>query len=248
MIERFAPSNGKAHNGRMRFRALSSMALVCLLALPAFGLQIEKSDYMGKTPDQVVKMGRSKWFDAYTKKFGDSTLGMAYAEYVFGDALKQVNDRKIAKLPKARRDAMLAYRKELLGFAADSHRIGELVSMGGTMWRNFDATIPADVEEILAEALSGRFDAKKSASVAAVERQFDVSGAKLKKGAEALDQMAMDEERSGRQVLKLFTELKTRFKQTKTMLMSEKNTAFRARMCGYLVRKLEITSEFTQDD
>lgn len=232
----------------MRFRALAGVALVCLLALPATGLQIEKSDYMGKTPDQVVRMGRTKWFEAYTKKFGDSTLGMAYAEYVFGDALKQVNDRKLAKLPKARREAMLAYRKELLGFAADSHRIGELVSMGGTMWRNFDATIPADIEEIIAEGLAGRFDTKKSASLAAVQREFARSGERLKKGAEALDQMAMDEERSGRQVLKLFAELKERYKQTQKLLISEKNTALRARMCGYLVRKLEITSEFTQDD
>lgn len=224
------------------------LTLGCLLPSASLGLQVEKADYMGKTPEQVVAMGRSVWFKAYTGKFGDSTMGMANAEYVFGDALKRVNDRKMAKLPKARREALLAYRKELLGFAADAHRIGELVSMGGTMWRNFDSTIPADVEEIVAEAFSGEFDAKKSSSLAAVDREFERSGAKLKKGAAALDQMAMEEERSGKQVLKLFSDLQKRYQGTRELMLSEKNVALRARMCAYLIRKLEITSEFTQDD
>ncbi len=236
----------------MRFRTVSkvvsAVALGCLLALPAVGLQVEKSDYMGKTPDQVVAMGRSAWFKAYTRKFGDSTMGMAFAEYVFGDALQKVNDRKLAKLPTARRKTLEEYRKELLGFAVDCHRIGELVSMGGTMWRNFDSTIPADVEEILAEAITGKFDAKKSASLAAVDREFDRSGGKLKKGAKALDEMGLEEKRSGKQVLTQFAALRSRFKKTRTMLLSEKNQALRARMCAFLIRKIEITSEFTQDD
>ncbi len=224
------------------------LTLGCLLPSASLGLQVEKADYMGKTPEQVVAMGRSVWFKAYTGKFGDSTMGMANAEYVFGDALKRVNDRKMATLPKSRREALLAYRKELLGFAANAHRIGELVSMGGTMWRNFDSTIPADVEEILAEALRGKFDPKKSASLAAVDREFERSGAKLKKGAAALDQMAMEEERSGKQVLKLFGELKQRYRSTRLILLQEKNLGLRARICAFLIRKLDITSEFTQDD
>lgn len=127
-------------------RALLPLLLI-LSGAAAFAQAPSKADLQGKTPDQVVAMGREKWYGYFTSKVGDSTAAMSGAERLYGDCLKLINDRIIVKMPKAKRDLIGRLRVQLYRFDDEAVRLGEILTGGGTMWNPVYAGLQADCEE-----------------------------------------------------------------------------------------------------
>lgn len=147
-----------------------------------YTIQWTRSQYLGKTPEQIVAMGRSKWFDAYTKKYGLSTVDMADAEYKYGDALKSLNDRAIPRLDKKRGDWLKSMRKEIQGFSYSAHTVGEIIAGGGTIWRNINSTIHPDIEELIADSIKKKpMPSMKMMSYKMMMSELDTSIAKYQK-------------------------------------------------------------------
>ena len=123
------------------------------LVVGYFAIQWNRANFLGKSPEQIVAMGRQRWSDLYSKKFGQSTHEVCNAEEKYGIALKNLNDRAITRLPKARQVWLTEIRKSTREYATEAHQIGAIVSGGGSMWQTFNATILPDVEETIADCI-----------------------------------------------------------------------------------------------
>lgn len=137
--------------------------LILLSAAACIAESPSRGDLQGKSPSQVVAMGREKWFEFFTSKVGDSTAAMSGAESLYGACLKIANDKAIVKLPKEKRDQLGKLRYQLNRFNDEAIRLGEILSGGGTMWNPVFAGILADNEEAVA-VLIGRAKPRKAAS------------------------------------------------------------------------------------
>ncbi|MBI1332992.1 MAG: hypothetical protein GC165_08935 [Armatimonadetes bacterium] len=118
-----------------------------------FAIQWNRANYLGKTPEQIVAMGRKKWSDLYGSKVGLSTRDMCDADEKYGIALRNLNDRAMKRLSRSRQEWLSSARKETIDFASNAHRVGEVLSGGGTIWRTFDASISPDVEQIISDCI-----------------------------------------------------------------------------------------------
>jgi hypothetical protein len=123
------------------------------LVVGYFAIQWNRANFLGKTPEQMVAMGREKWSELYGKKFGLSTHRICDAEEKYGIALKNLNDRAIKKLPKTRQIWLNQVRKSTQEYATEAHQIGSLMTGGGTIWQTFDATIFPDVEQTISDCI-----------------------------------------------------------------------------------------------
>lgn len=128
------------------------MALVAM-AVGFYAIQWNRSAYLGKSPEQIVAMGRDKWFAAYTKKHGEHTRGMCDAETTYGDALKNLNDRALRRLPAARRAFLESARYHCKQIALRGHEVGYAITGGGTIWNPMFASIHPSVEMLIAESI-----------------------------------------------------------------------------------------------
>ena len=123
------------------------------LVVGYFAIQWNRANFLGKSPEQIVAMGRSKWTELYGKKFGESTQQACRADEKFGIALQNLNDRAITRLPRTRQVWLQEVRKTTKEYATEAHEIGEIVTGGGTMWQTFNATIYPDVEQVIADCI-----------------------------------------------------------------------------------------------
>ena len=123
------------------------------LVVGYFAIQWNRASFLGKSPEQIVAMGRQRWSDIYSKKFGQSTHDLCDAEEKYGFALKNLNDRAITRLPKSRQVWLTEVRKTTREYAVEAHQIGLIVSGGGSMWQTLNATILPDVEETIADCI-----------------------------------------------------------------------------------------------
>ena len=128
------------------------MTIVPLVA-GYFAIQWNRGNFLGKSPEQIVAMGRSKWNELYSKKFGESTHEVCDAEEKYAIALKNLNDRAMTKLPKTRQIWLGEIRNTTKEYALEAHKIGSLVSGGGSMWQTFNATILPDIEEAISDCI-----------------------------------------------------------------------------------------------
>ena len=126
------------------------------LVVGYFAIQWNRASFMGKTPEQIVAMGRERWTDLYSKKFGQSTHAVCDADEKFGFALQNLNDRAIERLPNVRQRWLKEVRSSTKEFATQAHQIGSLISGGGTIWQTFDATICPDVEQTIADCIASK--------------------------------------------------------------------------------------------
>lgn len=157
------------------------------LVVGFFAIQWNRANYLGKTPEQMVAMGRTKWNNLYGNKVGSSTVDMCEGEVKYGEALKNLNDRAMKRLTSKRQNWLKSVRKSSNEYAFEAHRIGELVSGGGTMWRLFDSSVHADVEQLVADCIVDKkmpmikmksFEAANKELDSAIERaKADLSGA-----------------------------------------------------------------------
>lgn len=141
-----------------------------------FAIQWNRANYLGKTPEQMVAMGRTKWNSLYGSKVGNSTVDMTEGEGKYGDALKNLNDRAMKRLPSKRQNWLKSVRKSSSEYAFEAHRIGELVSGGGTMWRLFDSSVYPDVEQLVADCIvDKKMPMIKMKSFEAANKELDLA-------------------------------------------------------------------------
>lgn len=121
-----------------------------------YSIQWNRAAYLGKSPEQVVAMGREKWSDAYGASLGFGTQQMSQAESKYGDALENLNDRAMGHVTSAKKAWLLSIRGLVKEYGRLSHGIGETITGGGTMWRSFDSTIHPDVEDVITKCITGK--------------------------------------------------------------------------------------------
>lgn len=114
------------------------------LALLAATLAQDLRDTEGKTNAQILAMGHDAWTRFYLKRVGETTMGMAYAEKGWSDALGARNER----LLRGRKDAKTlgAVRKALQAFTNDAVEAGKLGTGGGSMWYGVANAYQSDLE------------------------------------------------------------------------------------------------------
>lgn len=121
-----------------------------------FSIQWNRAAYLGKSPEQVVAMGRAKWSDAFTASAGDGNQQLAQADSKYGDALLNLNDRAMSQVTSSKKVWLTNLRGLVKEYGRLSHGIGEVMTGGGSMWRAFDATIHPDVEEIITKCVTAK--------------------------------------------------------------------------------------------
>jgi|GEM_PF-1800357 len=67
----------------------------------------------GLSAAQIVGMGYSAWYESYMKTRDENTMTMVEASITYRDALQEVNDEAILRLPVAQGDALFALRTDL---------------------------------------------------------------------------------------------------------------------------------------
>jgi hypothetical protein len=167
---------------------------IVALAVGFHAIQWNRAAYLGKSPEQIVAMGRDKWFAAYTKKYGDSTMAMCEAETSFGDALKNLNDRALKRVPSARRAFLESARYHCTTVAVRAHEVGYAITGGGTIWRPFFAGIKPNVEQLIADSIlnkplpmikmksiESRYEELEAMKTRALGEMTEESGSELKK-------------------------------------------------------------------
>lgn len=151
------------------------LRLLCLLALvfgAIFGFAQNKEDQLGKTDAQILKMGRDKWFDFYSKKNGDSTAAMTTSAMVYADVLGRANERALKKTGSPRIAQIKRLRPVLVSFTNSVSGIGELTT-GGTMWHVLSASAYSDAEQSIADLIANKRPYSKPAVVSEATRSFE---------------------------------------------------------------------------
>jgi hypothetical protein len=147
---------------------------IVALTVGFYTIQWNRAQYLGKTPEQIVAMGRTKWHELYGKKRGFSTVDMVECEGLYGDALKNLNDRALRKLPEMRRKWLTGMRKVATDYAYSAHSVGYFMTGGGTMWNLIDSSIYPDVEEVISACIKGgRVPAIKFASFESMYKKIE---------------------------------------------------------------------------
>ena len=126
------------------------------LVVGYFAIQWNRANFLGKSPEQIVAMGRERWTDIYSKKFGQEPTQVRNAEEKYGIALQNLNDRAISRLPRTRQIWFDSVRKSTTEFASHAHEIGSRVSGGGENWEKLGATILPDIEQAIADCIVDR--------------------------------------------------------------------------------------------
>lgn len=118
-------------------------------------LALSGQSTLGKTDSEIIKMGRSAWYDYYVSKEGESTADSCNAEQVFGEVLKRRNDRLLQGAP-AKRALITKVRTDLKTFQSAIYDVGYALSGGGTMWNVVYSGVLADTEEAVGHLLGPR--------------------------------------------------------------------------------------------
>ena len=88
----------------------------------------------GLSAAQIVGMGYSAWYESYMKTRDENTMTMVEASITYRDALQEVNDEAIRRLPVAQGDALFALRTDLESITVNTTTVGSYLSGGGTIW------------------------------------------------------------------------------------------------------------------
>ncbi len=126
------------------------------LVVGYFAIQWNRANFLGKSPEQIVAMGRERWTDIYGKKFGQEPAQVRNAEEKYGIALQNLNDRAISRLPRTRQIWFDSVRKSTTEFVSHAHEIGLRVSRSDENWDKLDATILPDIEQAIADCIVDR--------------------------------------------------------------------------------------------
>jgi hypothetical protein len=128
---------------------MQAALLSFLILQPANSLPAEMTD------TKVQSMGRSKFVEWYTTKYGSSTMAMCDAETLYGDVIARHNNNAIRQQTSATRTFFAAVRKPLKDFSMKLWEATMCATGGGTMWQPIIASVHPDVEELLRPISNG---------------------------------------------------------------------------------------------
>lgn len=140
----------------------TSVALVLsVMAVQRDGYSNEET--FGKSTHDIVKMGRSGWFDYYVEKAGgETTMSMSFGEGIYGWALRVENNKTLAKLPQEQQLSVKRLRDLMYDFRTHCVNLGRMNTGGGTMWNPVYAGIEAEVEELVLMVMNPKAKAPAS--------------------------------------------------------------------------------------
>lgn len=124
------------------------------------------------TDEQILQMGRSRWFEVYTQENGDSTAGMSQAEWTWAAVVGRKNDRAIARLPKAKGQGWITFRKDLRTFGDHALDLEYYSSGGGTIFNIFGSSRAASTEDLIDQLLRNAVPASKPITPSKVQDQL----------------------------------------------------------------------------
>lgn len=136
----------------MKILALTALVIAATLG---GGQQFTSEDRYGKTIDEVIAMGHTKWHDWYTdeSRGGGSTAGESFAEMIYADCLKFKNESwlKLVRSPTA---ALLVSIDPLFEAALiDAVEAGKALTGGGTMWNIIGASAQVSRQETVRDLI-----------------------------------------------------------------------------------------------
>jgi len=212
-------------------RALS-LALV-VLAVSSFA---QEDGRLGKSNAQIVKMGRTGWYNLYTKKMGESTMAMVSAESLYADARSEANDRLLKTKSAGLQKAVPQFRKVMQSALNDAISIGTAMTGGGTMWNVTSASTAADVEDIVFGMLQPSARPKRDgATKLAVSERLSGLAAEVKAAAKEIDSNRQSSNMSAKAASQAVVELRKSFARLEALPISEADKALaRATVLGVL--------------
>lgn len=151
-------------------------------------LALSGQSTLGKTDAEILKMGRSAWYDYYVSKEGDSTADSCNAEQAFGEVLKRRNDRLLQKTP-TKRALIHKVRTDLKAFQSAVYDVGYALSGGGTMWNVVYAGVLADTEETVGHLLGARDPKVKPRKTSEVKQALAALAAKVAREKASIEAM-----------------------------------------------------------
>jgi hypothetical protein len=145
------------------------VAALPLALLLAFLPQDPEPPRFGKTNAEILRMGRANWTQfAAVDRMEGTTAGYVASDSIYGEALRERNDRLLKGKPKYKR-AIEGLRKSLFAYSNEFISIGSGITGGGTMWNLTSAAIAPDIEEALYTAFVTSAKPKRMPSSAQIE-------------------------------------------------------------------------------
>ncbi len=130
------------------------MSLLAFLTALAIGQSGSTVNYLGKTPEQVVKMGQSGWMEYSLNHTKQTNADMRIAGITYGEAMMKVNDKAMAHLPKARQGWLLTLRKSCRAYMVASYDLGMSISTESQLWSIDRAGMGGDIEELIRDCIA----------------------------------------------------------------------------------------------
>jgi uncharacterized membrane protein YfbV (UPF0208 family) len=111
---------------------------------------------LGFTDEQILAMGSTRWLDLFSERVGTSTADMVEAQDAYTRALRNRNNRLLAKVPEARRQTLRDLQRDLPIYGSTSVLIQRFLAGGGTMYSIFSASAALRAEEVIYQLITGR--------------------------------------------------------------------------------------------
>lgn len=206
-----------------------------------------QSETFGKTANQIVALGRTKWFEFYTAKAGESTLSMASAERIFGESLRSLNNSRLRRANSAVQQITKKLRPLLTDLGGKMIQVASALSGGGTIWTPVRAGLLADVEEVIDFLLGNRREKITSVTTAEISNQLDHVVSQLKSNAASIDSMAVDSPKSS-EAIKLVQDCRELVRQI-AVIAKASSRAESSRILAYCLKfaKVPETEETMQE-
>lgn len=119
--------------------------------------------YMGRTPQEIVELGREKWCQQHAELIGKTPSDMANANFKFEKAQRVLNLQSASKLPTAEQIWIKKLRSEALAYGRICQEVifsssDSLPKSERTILRS---KVGADMEQLLADCINQRNSAKR---------------------------------------------------------------------------------------
>jgi len=107
--------------------------------------------YMGRTPQEIVELGREKWCQQHAELIGKTPSDMANANFKFEKAQRVVNLELAKKLSQSEQNFVKKLRVDALeyGKACQNLVVLECAPSVQISWKVFHSKIGAEMEELL---------------------------------------------------------------------------------------------------
>jgi len=177
--------------------------------------------YMGRTPQEIVELGREKWCQQHKELIGKTPSDMANANFKFEKAQRVVNLELVRKLSQSEQIFVKKLRVEALEYGKACQNLVVLGCAPSVQisWKVFHSKVGAEMEELLFKVIRNE----------QVKDPIDASFTSLYKDIEALVKTKNKPMRGFQQeTLKVWTQLK---KSQIRLLNQIKNTTKENRLC-----------------